>query len=354
MNRPDRDLDDPELSQLYKSLPDEQPASATDDLIRAASRRAIGAGPGRRPSPLALSRITATAAALVLGVALTVQWQARTPEQFQEAVGTVPMSRPAPVATEIPATDAKAAPGEHAAPQQKLARRESAPVESARRLENDADAGADAGAKPKASNSTASDELGALSLHDEPPAATAAPASPVVAHAPAAGVSDASPPPTASLQAPELEAAQPLQRTAKLRAFKEEARAANRVQALPGSQARQALDTADTRPAPDYRSLIAEGRLDEALAALPQDGALATTLDRDLIKLAQGRRTAPGCATHPAAPTAAERALCELVVLRAAGRPLPANWPSRPEVAGAITGTGAYRAQLVQPLLSPP
>jgi hypothetical protein len=352
MNRPDRDLDDPELSQLYKSLPDEQPASATDDLICAAARRAVGAGPGRARSPLTLSRITATAAALVLGVALAVQWQTRAPEQFHEAVGTVAMPRPAPVVEEIPATDAASPSVEHMVPQQKLARRESAPVASARLLKNDADTFI--GANANVRTATASDEINALSRHDEPPAATAAPASPVVAYAPDADVSAAPPAFTASSPAPEREAAQQMRRTTKSLAVKEEARAAERVLALAGSAAPQALDKADARPAPDYRPLIAEGRLDEALAVLPQDDALATTLDRDLIHLAQGRRLPPGCATHPAVPTPAERALCELAILRTAGRPLPENWPYRPEAARAITGPGAYRARLVQPLLSPP
>lgn len=342
MNRPDNDLDDPQLSRLYRDLPDEQLSAATDDLIRAAARRAVKAGPGwKKTSPVVLSRITATAAALLLGVALTVQWQVHDPERLQEAVSITPAQQPATVATEQATQEAAAPPAAgHHSPRAPANRK---PLPPPTRTQPSGQAGAAAG-----DASTSDEESDALPLRDEAPAA-AAPAGP----APATSE------PLAAAPAPSEPApaqAQEMKRTAKALALKEEARAAERSigRSLADNQGQDTPARSRAGIASDYRALMMEGRYAEALSALPAADTFATVLDRDLLRAMQGVRTAPSCATSSSAPAPGEQALCALLVLRSQDRPLPADWRNQPATAQAFAGPAGYRAPLVESLLGAP
>jgi hypothetical protein len=106
----ERDLRDPRLDQAYRELPGEEPPSEVDERIRAAARRAVGAGPqslaARERSWASRWRVPLSlAASVVVVVTLTLMMQE---EEQQRARDVAPALAPAPVAP--PTLDERAAP----------------------------------------------------------------------------------------------------------------------------------------------------------------------------------------------------------------------------------------------------
>jgi hypothetical protein len=362
MNKPEHDSEDARISALYRQLPDEQPHADTDAQIRAAARRAVGAGPGK-PRLQRLSRLTATAAALLLGVGLTLQWRLHEPEQLRELA----MSMPKPAAPEakseatadMPAGAMAEAPAEADAPQQN-----SKPLARQRR---------DATRSPAAAASSPARERGAAAgdatdgvLADELVASDAAPA----AEAPVAPAPLAQAAPDASerdalneefARAESGKQAGSEQRTAAERkaARSDRAAAASRFEAAPMLR-KQSVAPAPAPAAPpaappaDYRLLMAEGRHADALASLPASSAPAELVDRDLLQRLSGSRAAPACAALPAAEPREAELLCAYLQLAAEDRPLPPDWLARLQESGAISGAKAYRRAAVLQLFSAP
>lgn len=391
MNRPDDDLHDPLLSRLYRELPEEQPGAATDAAIRAAARQAVGAGPGsgrRRLS--ATSRITATAAALLLGVALTVQWQREDPERLREALATSPRqgaplarevlekatepaarppAKPAPASPPVPAMEAAAAaPAAHDSPPApaSIAGTDVIADELAR-------SGANARVSSSISGGGGSSEIvaefeGAESRVDTL-ASSDTPASPSkrkldAAQADSAAAAKA----TEALAAARREearhsadalvanreralAAQPRSPLPALApAPAAGAAAAESASALAQAESEISRPRADRQAAADYRPAMAEGRLADALALLPGAASRTVALDRDLLQAASGHRGPPACARLVPPLAGGEALLCEYLRQHAGGKAVPPDWRSRLEGSGALTGKYNYRRMTVEKL----
>lgn len=338
-DRPDDDLRDPLLSRLYRELPDVTPAPGTDARLRAAARRAVAAGPRRAGARFAGHHwrgLAASAAALLLGVALTVHWHTQDTARLEEALATAPVTAPAGRA-EMPAT---AAADVAAAPPPAVAAR------AAR--DRTAAPGPSAGNAPTAAAAAAK---------------PAAPAAPVAAAPPApAEVGEAAVSERDALAAADdgaaASAAMAHERagaTAKAEARHEtrRERQALSLRALP--QAAAPAVQAAPAPVADYRALMAAGRFDEALAALPEPDAaeaeadVTTLLDRDLLRQWQAPGTMPACARVDAAALGAQAPLCTALRALTAGH--AAGNPALLPGADGLSGGGlAYRRALLDAL----
>ena len=94
------DLRDPRLDRVYRELPGEEPPPEVDERIRAAARRAVGAGPqslaARERSWTSRWRVPLSlAASVVVVVTLTLMVQE---EEQQRALDVAPALAPAPAA----------------------------------------------------------------------------------------------------------------------------------------------------------------------------------------------------------------------------------------------------------------
>lgn len=336
-DRPDDDLRDPLLSRLYRELPDVTPAPGTDARLRAAARRAVAAGPRRAGAGFAGHHwrgLAASAAALMLGVALTVHWHTQDTVRLEEVLASAPVTPPAGRAEtpETAAADIVAAPP---------------PAVAARAAQDRTAApGPSAGNAPTAAAAAAK---------------PAAPAAPVAAAPPApAEVGEAAAPEMDALAAADARATASVAMeheragaTAKAEALREtrRERQALSLRALPQA----AAPAAQAAPAPvaDYRALMAAGRFDEALATLPEPDAaeadVTTLLDRDLLRQWQAPGRMPACARVDAAALGTQAPLCTALRALAAGH-AAGNPALLPGADGLSGGSLAYRRALLDAL----
>lgn len=365
------DLHDDKISALYRQLPDEQPSVDTDALLRAAARRAVTAGPRKTVFNAKTQGLLATAATLVLGIALLVQWRSE-PEQLHEALATAPASAPAqealaenPTIKKTPASahnsDAAdalfddAAP-EPASPERNMvaAARAKAAPEPAREpaqepaLTGTSSSGASSGmlnvqpaAAPRIAEEDHADqaekymanredstrkakESNSLRMKSEAAAYAAKPAASLPAPAPA-------PSATAS-PAPE-----PLKKQLAADSALEEMKADSTVvKLLP------------------YQAAMQAGNWALAQKSMPvpaQSDAISLQMDRDLVAQLQSSRARPACAALPEAVIGRESLLCHAMILHGEGRALSADILQQLEKAGLITGPMEYRRTAAKALM---
>lgn len=98
------ELHDAELSRLYRELPTETPSSALDERLRAEARRAVVAGPRRWLKPWPMTGL-ATAATVILAVAMVRYWQAEQPAELARAVSVTPAAEAPAAEAESPAKE---------------------------------------------------------------------------------------------------------------------------------------------------------------------------------------------------------------------------------------------------------
>ncbi|HEX6590571.1 MAG TPA: hypothetical protein VF050_01060 [Moraxellaceae bacterium] len=350
-NTDDNDLHDPDLhdevvSRLYRQLPDESPAADTDALIRAAARREVGAGPRRRL--VRLQKMLATAASLVLGVALVVQWRHHEPEKLAEVLATAPAT---------PATEA-VAPVPAAAP----ALEESTAV----------------AAKPAApSRNVAVQAPGEKEEKAYASGALAGAGSPLqsLAPAPAFAPQDMAPESTASQNAESLkksrmeeqqaDADMAASRERRFNAARESAAAAApaasiaalRQDALKAEADRAPASVAPALPATvAYRNAMRQQQWPQALAELEKLAFASNSslrIDHDILQRLSGSKNLPACAGLSAAELGAQSSLCRLLKNLAQGKPLPADALTQLEKAGLLSGEYDYRRPALRQLLQP-
>lgn len=348
----DKDLHDPDfhdkvVSRLYRQLPDESPSADTDALIRAAARREVGAGPQRRL--VRLQKLLATAASLVLGVALVVQWQHREPEKLAEVLATAPVALSDDTAAPLPSAPAPAL-------------EEPAPV----------------AAKPATpSRNVALQAPGEKEERAYASGALAGAGSPVQSLAPA---------PISAPQdlAPENRAAQNMEALKKSRREEQQAdadMAASRERRLSAARESAAAAApaasvaalrqdalkakADIAPAAvaaampataPYRNAMRQQQWPQALAeleklALSSDSSLR--IDHDILQRLAGHKALPGCTGLSAADLGTQSALCVLLQNLAQGKSLPADAYTQLKKAGLMSGTYDYRRAALRQLLQP-
>ncbi|MGH8492746.1 MAG: hypothetical protein ACRERR_06515 [Moraxellaceae bacterium] len=351
-DRHDADLHDKNISALYRQLPDETPSANTDALIRAAARRAVGASPRKTLFTARVQRLLATAATLVLGVALLAQWQ-REPERLQEMMAAAPAAS-APLAEDAPASisaDALDAPFLKAEP-----------------------------ARPAAPAMTA-EKRKAIAAPKEEKFSRPETTSPVLG---SAGAIAAAPAPL-SVQPEETPLAEP--------ELAEKAVMANRTDAAESALMRQGMasraresDAADTlkKQAPAAASIRGSlalknaeaskadmGLVDKSIALLPYQQAMQAgnwqqaetalgharptdaaiqRMDRQLLASLQKNAAAPNCENL----LASDALLCQFIGVRKSGKPLPADALEQLEKSGAISGSLLYRRAAVLKWLEQP
>lgn len=337
-DRPGDDLRDSLLSRLYRELPDVTPAPDTDARLRAAARRAVAAGPRRAGARFVGHHwrgLAASAAALMLGVALTVHWHTQDTVRLEEALATAPVTPPAGRAEtpETAAADIAAAPPPAVA----------------------AHAAQDRTAAPGPSAGNAATTAAAAAT-----AKPVAPAAPVAAAPPApAEAGEAAALERDALAADDVRAATSASmehETAGATAKAEAPRATRRerqalsLRALPQAAAPAPVHAAPAQ-AENYRALMAAGRFKDALAALPAEAEadVTTLLDRDLLQQWQAPGTTPACARVDAAALGAQAPLCTALRALAAGH-APAHPALLPGADGLTGGGLAYRRALLDTL----
>lgn len=354
---------DPTISRLYRELPDLAPSPDTDARLLAAARRAVGAGPRRGFVAAHWRGLGSAAAALLLGVGLTVQWRTQAPAQMEEALATAPAAAPtaAPGEDSIDAlfadAPAPAAPPPAVAAQsgveadagagESLARADTAVPAPARKLKPaDALAQAEAQAQKQelarareqtSARMSGEDQARELELAQRQeariaPATAALPETMAdrVASAPVAPA--APPPPLAGNVAGSAGAAGAMAPAA-----------AAKAPAVP--RARQ--ERAEPGVA-DYPQLLAAGRYAEARQALATPATPDQIVDRDLLLQWLQPRHSPACATATGLGQLA--LLCEGLRRHAAGLPATASWRAELEASGLVSGRYAYRRDLVDKL----
>lgn len=320
MSEHDRDIDDPKISALYRQLPDEAPAPDTDALIKAAARRAVGDGPRRRFSMPALSRLTATAAALLLGISLTLHWQLHEPRDFRETTAM------APATSEDVVVQAEAGAG------RELAQKPRAPAKAAE--------------KRKVQEAFAAEPV--------------APAPPPAEEPASALMKPAAPPASADVAAEALQDAETRRAEADRAAAEREMFSADALTTRPQLQSpapmarkkQSEYAASAAAAAPDYRELMVQGAYDAALAAAQRVESPTAQVDRDLLGRLLGNTAAPACARLPVATLGQDRLLCDLLLQASQARPLPADWLTRLREAGLITGEKSYRRHAVEAALN--
>lgn len=336
----DHDLHDPLLRRLYRELPDEAPSADTDARVRAAARRAVGAGPRRRGTFFGArwETLGASAAALMLGVALTVQWRVQEPEQLEEAITVAPAAGARSPASRTSASPAKsAAASDDARPaaaddamtaDRPTMKAKAVPAEPMQEAAPPATA-----APAPRREAFAKEESGSLPEADSArEAKSVAPAAREeggeVAIAPVAGM-----------------AAGSLSANAGRNALAErEDRAPAAAPAAPAA----APDLAE------YREAMVRGDFNAALTALP---VVATTpvmlVDRDLLRQWQAPGSVPTCTRMTRSWLGAQALLCDILREFTARQALPADWRTRLDAAGLNRGEFAYRRLLLETLAAP-
>ncbi len=318
----DPQLHDEAISALYRQLPDETPSSGTDDLIRATARRATGSAPQKKGFTARLQGLLATAAMLVLGVALLAQWQ-REPEKLQEMVAMAP-ARESTATPEAPAPAAARKPSPVLAPEKRKA-------DSAEKFRHES--GTTPRTEPAARDSARQTAIGAA------PAPT--PALQQEAAAPAAAPDLA--PPARLAERDEAEQAQLRQRARLEASLKKERLGENSQLAARNLAAAPAISMASPLP---YQQAMQEERWQDAealLAAVDKPGNSPQALDGKLLALLQEKPAVLDCQAF----TGGEALLCRFMSLHKQGKPLPDDALAQLEKSGAVSGEFAYRRQAV-------
>lgn len=307
---------DARISALYRDLPEIQPSADTDALIQAAARRAVKATPvtPRRLFSSMLPRLTATAALLILGVGLVVQWQQQ-PQDLARALDIAPAPVASPGSEEFPsppenlpsvATAPPPAPKADTPPPRRKRNSETAPAL--------ADAGSPAPA-PK------------MMREQENAVAVEA---------------FAAPPPPSDLASHESLRRESL-------AERSDAATRSSFDAAPAMMARKAVTA---RPPPSYQRAMQSGDWASAWQQLEYtESDPQQALDHDLLSQLLGNRAAPRCQQHQADLDAAGRLLCDTLLARATGHPLPPGRRQALEESNAATGARAYRLPALRALL---
>ncbi|HEX4869540.1 MAG TPA: hypothetical protein VFV15_02290 [Moraxellaceae bacterium] len=343
----DDDLHDPALRRLYRALPPELPSPDTDARLKAAARRAVAAGPRAAGRPFLAAHwraMAASAAALVMGVALTVQWQGSGRGRLDEALATLPPA-PAPAPATSAADSGTGAAGTAAPPAAAPARRE-----PASRL-----TGANGGDSIEALEDAlpeAAGDAARATTNAAPPVAT--PAAEAEARAERELASDSAV--TAEAKAVQQDSLA-RQRARKMERLAEAAPApaapppAASAPAAPAPQlALRGLDAADAAAA-DYRERLRAGDLAGALAALVTPATPAQQVDRDLLLAAQAPQRQPDCARQARSTLGAQAALCDALQSRAVQGPLAPAAQAALQASGLLDGEFAYRRELAARVL---
>src|SRR5688500_8752263 len=106
---------DDKLSRRYRELPREEPSRQMDDLVLAASRRAVSAGPRKAGSKPQWMVPASIAAVLVLGIGVSLRMQLEQPG-IETSTPSSSAEYPVPAAAE-PAPPAKPEPAPAARPE---------------------------------------------------------------------------------------------------------------------------------------------------------------------------------------------------------------------------------------------
>lgn len=409
-NAPDKDLHDESISTLYRQLPDAQPSTEIDDLIRASARRAVKSGPQKKHLSFGLKQFTATAAVLVLSVGLIVQWQVHEPEKLADALSSKLPVETTPTAT-IPAAATPAAP----------APRSSVKDTAIDNLFSDDIAAAPEAdrafaAAAKKSAPTASEQMATskykekysleknraeLKMLADNPAPLSAPVSVVdSAPAPAMTAAPASEPPRPELLAetavidkrskgdekysalasaaetparvakakpmsinPELQKTIRRNEMADGSAFTPApvapaTTATGKVQETKNEASAKSIAESATAPAsippPDYRSAMNNGDFALALRMLQAQKAsdldAATIVDRDILRLVQGSNVKLECGALDAKKIDGEKQLCDLLITVAKNRVLAAKKKTSADITPFVKNNG-YRLRALVALL---
>jgi hypothetical protein len=325
MSDHDDDLHDPDIRALYRKLPAETPSDATDAAIKAAARRAVGAGPQKSGWTAGRKSALATAAMLVLTVGLVVQMQRQSPEQLREAVSTTLESKKSPYEPES-RTDV-AAEAEAAAPAQPP------------RVEIASSAGNAAGPAAAPTRTSAPDKK---AVADAPVAPPAAPAE--ITAAPAPAISSADETETDKLadsrardeafaaRSTTQRSANAIAAPAAAAAKEERARIQEYSLAKEKKAAASGALTAQPVIAADYRQAMASRNYTQALQQLAQSETpdnrndIVHLLDKDLLLQLTQPGKAPACATLAPASLGDSKPLCDLLTAHASSKPLPSGW----------------------------
>lgn len=378
MSEHDDDLHDPDIRALYRKLPAETPREASDDAIRAAARRAVAAGPQKSSWSATRKSALATAAMLVLGVGLVLQMQTQSPEKLREVVSSSPAApaaeAPARMQAEATATaDAAAASAEMKAgtAPESLASAGSAPAGAS---------GAASRAEPLQDSLKAMPAKRALARTEvnapaevaaapmaAPQAAAPAPA-PVLAVAPAgenemradrmaeknskalAADEAQSSRKEALSAAPAAAAAKPASGTAREYSLAKEKKmeAAISAQAQIPPQAQGAISS-------DYRQAMAAANFllaRQQLEASTDAGTIPRRIDLDLLLQIDKPGSTPGCSAMTAVALGDSKALCDLLILHAAKKPLPVDWRETLNGKKLWLGEYAYRRSAIEALFA--
>lgn len=325
MSDHDDDLHDPDIRALYRKLPTETPSEATDAAIKAAARRAVGAGPQKSGWTAARKSALATAAMLVLTVGLVVQMQRQSPEQLREAVST--------------AIESQKSPGEPTSQADVAAKAEAAAPARPPKAEIASAAGNAAKPATAPARTAAPDKK---TVADAPFAPPAAPAE--VAAAPAPAITSADETGTDKLadsraRDEAFAARSTTQRSANAitapaaAAAKEER---TRIQTYSLAKEKKAAASGALAAPPvipaDYRSAMINRHYSQALQQLTEGDTpdnrndINRQLDKDLLLQLTQPGKAPACATLAPASLGDSKPLCDLLTAHASGKPLPSGW----------------------------
>ncbi len=337
----DKDLHNEKISALYRQLPDEAPSSDTDALIRATARRAVSARPKTGIFTGRIQALLATAATMVLGVALLAQWQ-REPEKLQDMMATAPSPSTAPAAARVQETPATLP----STPE--LARPET--VVTLEKQKTRAALNAEKPSKP-ASAAPATSSAGAVAAA---PAPVPAQEGMEVPNAFAREAEENSVVADSVARAEARNAPTRQQTIARAQADDAAKKKAAAAPALRLAAKHEGMARDDADPAWNaYQQAMQAGdwlQAEIAMGAARSDEPPQQQTDRQLLAQLQKKPRPHACTGLPSR----EELLCRIITLHAAGTPLPADALVQLESSGAISGTLSYRRPAVMKLLEQP
>lgn len=378
MSDHDDDLHDPDIRALYRQLPAETPSDATDDAIKAAARRAVGAGPQKTVWTAGRKSAFATAAMVVLTVGLVVQMQRHSPTELHEALDTSYRAAKAPaefptevtteVTTEVPAQAGSTTEAVAASPATDVASppaRAAKPVAAVPSAEAPRPAPAEPAAAPApVINSLEEAEADKLAdrrdrARDEAIAASHAAqrsaniTAPAAAEAKAAAKEE-----SATLQEYRLAKEKKARGTlAASPALASPGFASPTAPAPAASASAQESGAAAPTPPGDYRQLMASHQWAQALQQLARSETpenrndVARRIDSDLLQQMTAPGGKPGCTALTAAELGDSQVLCDLLSAHAGGKALPAHWRDALTGKKLWQGDFSYRQAALETLL---